>query len=314
MESGFSVKYENEFEVTAPAGWSQKAAPGNHLVLCRGAEEIIVIRRDDIRLFEQISLEEYLIIVRENAAKLRSFDKLEMSSVEPFSTTLYQGKIMTYAFSFDAKATETTIFAFKTENYYYLLMLQVPADCHKEVLADYFDIVNSFRVVNENTEAPAQNISGIKFTPVYDLYQETCISVPDHWVSILDMYNKGMNYSIFVSSQDRNQAVGVTELLKPEGYRLAQAVSAVRESYPEPVKSSDYMILDINGMKALQYEEENVTQLMLLRFLNTVVESEDAFYFISCWTPPAFFDDYAELFRHVTSSFTICKKIFSFNP
>jgi len=317
MERGILINYENKFEVTYPPGWSRKSSLDNHLVLHKGPKELIVIRRDDIRLFSRVSLDEYMHIIRDNVTVIKQFDNVETSTLESFSTPFYHGKIMTYAFSFDDTLTEITIFAFNTQSFFYLIMLQAPTDCPKEVLAEYFEIVNSFRLITESIDAPKFKLENVRFKPVYDWFREVSIMIPDDWLSIIDFYRTETDYSIFVSSEDSNQVAGVTELLnfsKSHGHRLAQVASAVRGAYPEPIVGTDYKILDIGGHKALQYEEENVPHVVHLKFLNTIVESEDAFFFISCWTPPAFYDEYAKLFEHVTNSFTLYRAHNSSEP
>jgi len=286
----FTIGFENKFEVTAPSNWHREEGPANHLTLGKSTEEMIIIRRDDVRLFGRMNLIDYMDLLRENAGKLRHASRMALSSVEPFNTQKYAGKIMTYTFFLDGRAAETTLIAFKTEMFFYIMMLQAPVDCSHETLSEFFDIVNSFKIIDEKTEQRKTDIKNMKFRMEYDIHREICISVPENWVSNIDSYFTETDYLIFVSSDDRNQAVGIC-----------------KTEYPEMVYGSEYVATEICGMKALQHEGEGRPQSVLLKFLNTVVESDGIFYLISCWTPPAFYDEYAELFRFVTSSFSLCR-------
>jgi len=288
--NNLSIVFENKFEVAAPSNWHREEGPENHLTLGKSAEEMIIIRRDDVRLFGLMNLVEYMDLLRENAGRLRHASRMEISSVEPFNTPRYVGKIMTYAFFLDGRAAETTLFAFKTELFFYILMLQAPVDCSHETLSEFFDVVNSFRIIDEKVEQSKADVKDMKFKMEYDIHREICISVPENWISNIDSYFTETDYLIFVSSGDRNQAVGIS-----------------KTEYPEMVYGSEYATVEIGGMKALQHEDEGTPQSVLLKFLNTVVEADGVFYLISCWTPPAFYDEYAELFRFVTRSFSLCR-------
>ena len=285
------INFENKFEATVPVNWSKKGGLDNHLTLSRSAEEMMIIRRDEIRLFGQMSLFEYMGLLRDTASKLKHAGNMEMSSVEPFNTPLYEGAIMTYAFDLYGRASEITLFAFKTEAHFYALMLQTPADCPHETLSEFFDIVNSFRVADEKTCSPKNDFEGMKFKIIRDMFREVSITVPDNWVNIIDSYNTETDYLIFVSSGDRNQAVGISKTV-----------------YPEQINHSDCVIVEINGLKGLQYEEESMPQLVQLKFLNTVIVTEGDFFMISCWTPPAVYEEYAGLFDRITNSFKINKR------
>ncbi|MCL1982370.1 MAG: hypothetical protein FWG53_04665 [Clostridiales bacterium] len=144
-----SYNFENKFIVTAPANWSQKPGPDDHLVLGKSGYEVIVVRRESIRKSGQKNLDEHMNGMRENAIKFQHLNQVKMSSIEPFSTPAYGGRIMTYAFQLNGKMSEVTVFALQTEKYYYFLVLHAPADCQPETLNDYFDVVNSFRVIDE---------------------------------------------------------------------------------------------------------------------------------------------------------------------
>jgi len=287
---GYSVNYQNKFRITAPLNWSKQDGPENHLALFKSSDEMIIIRRDDVRLFGRLSLSAYMELLRGNAGKLRHTSSMEMSSIEPFYTPYYEGRIMTYAFTLDGKAAETTLFAFKTDLYFYIMMLQAPASCSHETLSEFFDVVNSFKIIIEVLEPVASNIRDMKFKMMYDENREIFISIPDKWIDTIDSYHMHTDYLIFVSSSDRNQAIGIS-----------------RTENPEIAYNYEFSTIEIGGMRALQYEEECTPHAILLKYLNTIVEVEGDFYLISCWTPPTFFDAYAELFRFVTNSFTLSK-------
>ena len=304
------INFENKFEITVPAAWTRKSGPDDHLILGKSDYEVIVIRRDDLNICDicgQINLEGYLNLMRENSSKLLHFDNVRMSTVEPFNTRRYSGKIMTYAFNFSGRASEITIFAFQTDAYFYVFILQAPADCSNETLNDYFDIVNSFRIIDENAVPPKKNPADMKYMLMYDFSKKLSILIPDSWTNIIGSYRTQTDYSIFVSSGGHDQVVGISEigLRKSDGYHLAGVTRAVQESYPEPIYRGECKTIEINGMKALQYEEENAPQSVVLRFLNTVVDTGEAYYLISCWTRPAAYESCTELFRYVTNSFAV---------
>ena len=306
----YLINFEGKFEVNAPGAWSRKSGPEDHLILEKSEYEVIVIRRDDLNISDicgQINLEGYLELVRDNSSKLLHFDNVRMSSVEPFSTPRYSGKIMTYAFNFSGMASEITIFAFQSEAYFYIFILQAPVNCSNETLSDYFDVINSFKVLDENITSPKQDMNDMRYALIYDYSGKLSILIPDSWTNIIGSYRTETDYSIFVSSGGHNQVVGVSEigLRKSDGFSLARVTEAVRESYPEPIFRGECAAVEINGMKALQYEEENSPQSVVLKFLNTVVEAGDAYYLISCWARPAAYGDWAGLFRYITDSFTV---------
>ncbi|MCL1809076.1 MAG: hypothetical protein FWG42_04800 [Clostridiales bacterium] len=144
-----SMNFENKFLLAAPASWKQMPGPDGHLVLGKSGYEVIVAKRESIGKSGQKGLVEYMNQMRDNAIKFQHVNQVKMSSVEPFSTSSYDGKIMTYAFELGGRQSEVTIFAFQTTKYYYFLILHAPADCPPETLNDYFDIVNSFKVIGE---------------------------------------------------------------------------------------------------------------------------------------------------------------------
>lgn len=311
--SSFPVNVDNMFMVDVPLNWSRQSSPDNHLLLGKLNGEVIVIKREAAHIFRGAELDEYLFLLRGNAGRMQQYNDLDMSSVEPFSTPYYNGKIMTYAFYFNGIASEITLFAFRTEAYFYILMMQSPVGGPMETLNEYFDIVNSFRIIDENAEPPQKAVGDMKFVTAYDDLREFYIIAPDNWDSIIEYYCTDTDYSIFISSGDRNQVAGVCKLVnfrKSDGYRLAETTRAVREAFFGSVSVGEYTLLEINGMKAMQCEEEYTPKSLTLKYLNTVVEAEEFFYLISCWTPPGFYARHAELFRYMTNSFALCKCLF----
>ena len=149
MMNSIPINYNDKFQVLVPVNWARKLGPSGHLVLSRSPQEAIVVRREKKDAQDKKNLEEILNQMRCNATKFQPVNNVRMSSVEPFCTPGYDGKIMTYAFDINGNAVEITITAFQTEEFFYFLILQAPVDCPHEVLNDYFDVVNSFEIFPE---------------------------------------------------------------------------------------------------------------------------------------------------------------------
>ncbi|GIP33310.1 hypothetical protein [Paenibacillus sp. J2TS4] len=316
---GKELKSQDEsVQITVPSDWKENSTLNPQAILgaanLRKEKYVIAVPFAKSEFADSTTLDDFISVTNSNIELTAT--KMEVGEIKEVQIDDVSAKQTVIAAEVSGIQVRYLITYLEKGNRFYQLAAWTLDERYDEYEKEFSNVINSFRILNENPDTAAVENSNskknLKKVTLTDDEDWTEITLPGGWSQIHGLNEEASLQASYITNASENYMVVLSEPKEDfeEGHTLSDYYDLIMEMQltDEVIGNSNYtdaVELEINGLPAVQFEVRGEVDKVKIAYLFTLVESESGFHQLIFWTNDQKLDENKQTYLDAINTFKV---------